>query len=408
MASDEYIARARSLGLSYAEAFPERVAMDRAMWEAKEAALARRWLGVVVETAHPVGMEFFDNFVNTRTDAPVSREELEEARSRHRRSNEWVSRRYASRRRTYDSALTMGDIRSILGCLDPFILEDVLLLGVAVDVRCILEPALDGERPVPAARPSGGVLALVKAVKHPHRWRHAVDLCNSRIHDKDCDAIASKHSRHARERHAYDHVKMRAEVGGLITAYVDGKNGNLLECAVDSEYSKINARDADSRLKLESVAGILSALTSYADEAFMERVFVLGCAAVVRNLITCFEGIMARDVHDGHEYDDIKWFFSYCNAKNLELGLKTGETFRDELSIYYHLLSDVMHGLDNTSHNRFFRGEHFTERFSTIRWEVLNLLFIFLVKLPDSAPLRSCCLIRSLVRGAWGPDLCEL
>ena len=408
MASDEYIARARSLGLSYAEAFPERVAMDRAMWEAKEAALARRWLGVVVETAHPVGLEFFDNFINTTTDAPVSRDEVEEAQAMYWRSNAWVSERYASRRRTYDRALTMGDIRSILGCLDQCILEDVLLLGVAVDVRCILGPAWRGKRPASAARPSESVLALLNAANHPRVWWHALELCNSRIHDKDCEAVASEHSHKKKAALGYDHVKMREAVGGLITAYVDGKNGSRVQGIVDNEYSKINARNADSRLKLESVAEIWSAISAYTDAAFMERVFVLGCAAVVRNLITCFQGIMARDVHDGHEYDEIKWFFSYCNAKNLELGLKTGETFRDDLDTYYHLLSDVLHGLDKRSSNHFFQGDHFTERFSTIRWEVLNLLFIFLVKLPDSAPLRSCCLIRSLVRGAWGPDLCEL
>ena len=402
MDSDEDFATARRLHgrCSFFQAFPAEAAKDKAIRELRRAetdARVQKWLGPAVETTHPVGVDFFDNFVNTKTAAPVSRTELQQVDAHFSSDDYWVSQRYATSRRTYDSAITLTDIRSILECLDPYILEDILLLGVAVDVRCILASAVRNMLPMKTARPSNAVLHAVKAARCPHIWSHHLQLCNSRIHDKDTEKAGTAHALRKKVSHAYSHVNMRSILHRLMYEYVNGKEASELHGAIAAEYSRINIKDPDAHLNITSVVNIFDAITRYTNAQFTEHVFILGCAAVLRNLITCLEGIIARNTH-GDEYEEIKWYFRYCNTKNFELGLTTGNKFDEELSVYYYMLSDVMHGLDPRSQNNFFYGELFDLRFNTIRWEVLSLLFIFLVKLPDHTPIRSRLFIRSLVR----------
>ena len=409
MLSDEEMDLKRKIygRCSYFEAFPEAAAKYRVMRAQQEAELdARvdRLLGAALETTHPFGSDFFHHFVNIKTEAPVSHDELEHAQREHWNSNLWVSQRYTSCRRTYDAPITLDSIRAILGCLDPYILEDILLLGVAVDIRCILSPALCGLRPVEKARPSRDV--LVKYVKkHPRHWRHDLQLCNARLHDKDSERGVPNDVLQKKIKHPYEHARMRTGLGRLIGGYIDVKDMGDLQHAIDTEYSRIRTKDLDSHLNLDSVVNIFDSISRGTNAGFMEYVFVLGCAAALRNLVTCFEGIMVLDKHDDDtRYDDLKWYFRYCNTKNFELGLNRGANFRHDLHVYYHMLSDILHGLDVTSHNLFFRGPLFTERFNTIRWEVLNLVFTFLAKLPDHTPIRSRLFLSSLVRFGAMPD----
>ena len=405
MLSDEQMDQKRKIYGRYFEAFPEAAAECRAIWALREAerdARVDKWLGAALETTHPFGSEFFDNFMNGRTEAGVSRDEVQDAQRGYRRANSWVSQRYASRRKTYNHPITLDDIRSVLGCLDPYILEDILLLGVAVDIRCIIMSAVMKMRPTNDARPSREILAQFENAKHHRRWHDDLQLCNSRIHDKDSDMDASEHALKKKITQAYEHAKMRKGLQHLIHKYIDVTEIGDLKHAIDAEYSNINTNDLDSHLNIDSVVGIFKAISYSTCPEFMECVFILGCAAAIRNLVTCFQGIMALDKHDEKEYDEIKWFFRYCNAKNFELGWNTNPKFHTELEIYYHMLCDIMHGLDTTSHNLFFRGPLFAERFNTIRWEVLNLVFTFLVKLPDHTPIRSRFFLRSLVR--FGTD----
>lgn len=386
---------------SYFEAFPAAAAKYKAIWALQEAerdARMAEWLGAAPETTHPLDSEFFDNFINCRTEVPVSRDEINHAQYAYRRANFWVSQRYASRRRTYDHSITLADIRSILGCLDPYILEDILLLGVAVDIRCIITSAVGKVRPMPNARPSKQILAQYEDTKHPRTWYNDLQLCNSRIHDKDSDMDASEHALKKKVTQTYEHVKMRNCLGSLIGRYIDASEIGDLQHAIHTEYSRINTKDLDSHLNIDSVLSIFNAISRSTGAEFTEYVFVLGCAAAIRNLVTCFQGIIALDKHDDKEYEEIKWFFRYCHAKNFELGWNTNPKFDKELETYYHMLCDIMHGLDSMSHNLFFNGTLFTKRFNTIRWEVLNLVFTFLVKLPDHTPLRSQFFLSSLVR----------
>jgi len=58
---------------------------------------------------------------------------------------------------------------------------------------------------------------------------------------------------------------------------------------------------------------------------------------------------------------------------------------RTRLETYYRLLSDIIHAQQAESENHFFHGNHFHRRFSTVRWEVVNLALAYLPC--DSRPI---------------------
>jgi hypothetical protein len=365
---------------------------DREQQKQEETAL--RWLGAcVADTNHPHDVEFFRNFCNIDTVVEVPADEIKDTQLYSPRiNNAWIPRRYSGGRRVYSKSLGITDIGAILSCLDESIAEPILLLGVSTAVRCVLGPAYFAKAPLELSQPSAHVLMNLNNIHRnkplKQTWHDHLALCNERLHNADSDNY--EHSKRFVCKHDCEHIRTRRALCAMLPTYVSLEHKAKYEFVVESEYTRSEHLDA------KSIVSIFAAMSTAA-----EQIFVLGCAAALRNLITCLQAILRRDPKDDDRYSELRWYFSYCNTKNVELGMKTGQQFHERLDTYYRMLCDIIHGLDAMSSNRFFYDENFIDRFDTIRWEVLHLLFTFLVKLPDNAPVRNPHFLHALV---GGPD----
>ena len=239
----------------------------------------------------------------------------------------YVARRYGChrcRRFVHPTPLTINDMAGILALVEP-VAEDVVFLGIATIVRCVLADLRPGRKPIP---PAAADPPLTSVNAH-------YELCKARMHDLD----GSQRNNRQLTR------DMRRKAGDLLATYI---HMHPAHCAAVRELFQPLVKRRATQLTLREVITLFDELDLIVGPDLTEEIFLLGCATAARNIIFRLQSPHAPTQR------------------------------RARLETYYRMLSDIIHARQSQSENRFFHGELFRRRFDTVRWEVINLALAYL------------------------------
>ena len=242
----------------------------------------------------------------------------------HTTANHWVARRYGlhrCRRYVYAAQLTIHDMAGILALVQP-VAENIVFLGIAAIVRCVLADLRPGNKPMP---PGAADPPLASVGAH-------YELCKARMHDLDGNQRQLTRD-------------MRRKAGDLLATYI---HMHPAQAAAVRELFQPLVKRRPTPLTLHETIALFDDLDVIIGPDLTEEIFLLGCATAARNVIFRLQSPHAPTQR------------------------------RARLESYYRMLSDIIHARQSHSENRFFHGELFKRRFDTVRWEVVNLALAFL------------------------------
>lgn len=196
------------------------------------------------------------------------------------------------------------------------------------------------------------------------------ELCKARMHELDYHPLLDRKGRYHLAR------EMRRRAAELLATYIDMEP--IQRAAVNELFYPLAKRKTVAPLLLHEVVALFDELDIILGSAFTELLFILGCATAVRNVIfrlqtRCFRLLLIRSAAT----------FNPGDTRPLDAMTQQQRTL---LETNYRLLSDIIHAQQSESENHFFHGSHFHRRFSTVRWEVVNLALAYL---PSCAELRA-------------------
>jgi hypothetical protein len=285
---------------------------------------------------------------------------------------------------------------------------------------------------------SESVLFIGLAIKTRNKGncdKHTINVVNDVIHARDTVDVRSTHAQHHQFTHTNPFAAFKVYVPTLLAPYgdkhideiyglvgIDPPSRRQVEKAVSDIKKRVARSNPESKFTPRQLAALAHMQVQDVIRAFrtitqgndknptvMEEIFILGCAGAVRNVVTCLQTIATSK--DGREVLDV--FFGRINTSTFDKKLSNpsndSTNLYEEFETLYGMLSAIMHAEDKRGQ----RGKHapptttffhkngqdlFHDRFDTIRWEVLKLVFEYLLLPTAGISLRSR-LIPHLVLG---------
>ena len=294
--------------------------------------------------------------------------------------NDWAREWYdPARGRCFEhqAPLDLTTIASYLKRMNAKILEDIIFMGIAIKIRCILK-TFQGN----------------KNWDHPVRELPAnedqqkIDLgiCNSILHHFDSTDPESAHFAREGKYGKYEDTMVRSWCTMLISRYIIGESDDVRDSMRISNAMGM-PRDRRGQLTVNAVIRGFRYFHEH-DPLLMDEIFVLGCAGVCRGVVTCLLALRSRHLinPNGRGSDEIQKHFNRLNLLDFRNKLQRNSHYadpRNDLDKYYQMLCGIVHCKDFASRTQIFHNERYDRFFPVIRWEVLNLTLAFLVEYRD-------------------------
>ena len=128
----------------------------------------------------------------------------------------------------------------------------------------------------------------------------------------------------------------------------------------------------------------------------MEEIFLLGCAGVARNIVSCLMKINFRTVDDRDAFKQIETNFGNINTEEFKTISRGQNPVRDTVynepagklgKIYYNICSGIIHSEDSaTALQTFFLDGNYDIHYDVLRYEVLNMVHAYMLRYPGRIP----------------------
>jgi hypothetical protein len=128
----------------------------------------------------------------------------------------------------------------------------------------------------------------------------------------------------------------------------------------------------------------------------MEEIFLLGCAGVARNIVSCLMKINFRTVDDRDAFKQIETNFGNINTEEFKTISRGQNPVRDTVynepagklgKIYYNICSGIIHSEDSaTALQKFFLDGNYDRHYDVLRYEVLNMVHAYMLRYPGRIP----------------------
>ena len=301
--------------------------------------------------------------------------------------NSWATEWYVTRHRCYEHAapLDIDTIGSYLFNMNAKILEDILFMGIAIKIRCMIKK-FQGDKQRGTLDP-GQKLAVDDA-----RQGYDLGLCNSILHHFDSTNQLSAHHKPPHKYPDYDHSAVRSWCTMLISRYIVGGSG---DARASMQISRDMGMPTDHRIPLTFNA-VLRGFRFFQqqDAHLMEEIFILGCAGVCRGVVTCLLALRNDDFarYNPQSFLEIENHFNRLNLTDFRNKLGADHHLyaspKNELDKYYQMLCGIVHCKDFKSKTQIFHNDRYDTFFPVIRWEVLNLTLAYLVEYKNEPVLH--------------------
>ena len=256
--------------------------------------------------------------------------------------------------------LTIDDVVSYLQAMHYHVYEEVAMLGIAIKARNVIKT-------------SGQSQGEMKRLRV---------FCNYMVHHHDGRGWNGE---------GYNPVTISLTCKDLLYRFILPSIPPSQVPVLLSEFN--NA--FDQHASIEQAIAIFRLLQKM-NPVLMEEIFLLGCAGVARNIVSCLMEINFRTVDDRGAFNQIQQNFGNINTEEFKTISRQqtpakhtvyNEPAGDLGKIYYNICSGIIHSEDSaTAHQKFFLDDNYDRHYDVLRFEVLNMVHAYMLRYPGDIP----------------------